>query len=159
MKGLPVTEYFHVLQEAWSKLIHDFNIGIFTPEEEADIQCYLYHLCLRKLGDPNKIHAEWRNANGRFLDLMLGSEKLPVEIKWSYIRKRRKPSQGWSSDIKKLSKEFSSRKPAFALFLSDSNCSPIEAQELTPAQMKSLLRIKQIASRYGVNLLLSFQVS
>ncbi len=153
-----MTQYSHILRDAWEKLIADFRRGRFTPEEEGDIQCYLYALCLRRLRDPSKIHAEVPRGDGRFIDLVLGSNRLPVEIKWSYIRERRRVSKGWSGDVRKLSEQFSNRKPAFVLFLSTAEGTYFPEQRLTIGQKKALLKLTNLARKKGVNLLLPYRL-
>lgn len=127
------------------------------PLEEADIQCYLYYLCLRKLRDPTKIHAE-APREGEYIDLVLGTDRLPVEIKWSYIRGRKKVSKGWAGDIEKPTRQSGNRKPTFALFLSSDDGSPVQQEDLTAKEKKPLQELIRLAGENEVRLLLPYNI-
>ena len=100
--------------------------GKFTPHQEQDIVCMMYHLCLERLGDARRIHASstWNN------DLMLGKTKgekrkdqkiahcLLAEIKFILKKGRKnKRIEGAKKDIEKLSAEGGpSVRRVFAIF-------------------------------------------
>ena len=64
-------QYMKYFKDSWQELCDLANNGTFTPHQEQDIVCMMYHLCLQKLGNPTRIHASstWN------YDLILGRLK------------------------------------------------------------------------------------
>ena len=145
-------KYYKILKNSWNELLKDYVAGRFKPLAEADIQCYLYHLCLKRIKNPSRIHAEWHKKKKR-IDIMLGNEALPIEIKWSYSGPNGKIRNRWLADVKKLSNQFSKRKPVVVVFITrqDKNFSLVRQKELSLYQLK---KIQKCAKKTGVRVLL-----
>ena len=107
-------EYKKFFNDSWKELCEMARNGTFTPHQEQDIVCLMYHLCLEKMRDPNQIHA----SSGYNFDLILGNLKaekrkdqkfshcLIAEFKF-ILRKGRKNKRlkGAYNDMLKLSKQ------------------------------------------------------
>jgi hypothetical protein len=60
-----------IFQNSWHKLCEMAGSCTFTPHQEQDIVCMMYHLCLEEVGSAKLIHASstWN------VDLILGDMK------------------------------------------------------------------------------------
>ena len=152
-------KYLGVLEDSWSKLLKDCYSGRFTPLEEADIQSYLYYLCLKKINNPSKIHVEWL-VKGKYIDIMFGKNQLAVEIKWSSVTKSNCLSKTkikrWTTDIVKLSRFFRKKSVMiifFALKRGIDDYSPIRKHYLPRKQQNAIEIFVKKAKRYGVKVL------
>jgi len=123
--------YKEIFEDSWHDLVGKARKKEFTPHQEQDIVCMLYHLCLLRLEDPNLIHA---SSTWNF-DIVLGDVKgekrkdqklthcLIAELKFILRRGRKnKRLEAARRDIKKLSEEGdSTTRRVFAIF-DKANC-------------------------------------
>jgi hypothetical protein len=170
MRSGSVLQASQAVTDSWVQLLHDFKRGRFDPWEEADIQSYLYHLCLKKGIKPKKLHSERKyrlggyeyDPRGKIADLWFesGEKSLQVNIKWGYLENLGKKIHGsWLEDIDKLSKTRVKRKSFFAVFLThkvvNGSTRPITPKEfLEHASLIDELVTK--ANKVKVSLLLPF---
>ena len=61
-------EYKRYFVDSWKELCKKAKNQTFTPHQEQDLICMMYHLCLKKMGDSKRIHA----ASTWNYDLILG---------------------------------------------------------------------------------------
>lgn len=105
-------KYKRIFEDSWNELCEMAKKGRFTPHQEQDIVCIMYHLCLERLGEPKQIHA---SSTWNF-DLILGKMKaekhkdqriahcLLAEVKFILKKGRKnKRIEGAKKDIDKLS--------------------------------------------------------
>ena len=70
-------KYLKIFKDSWHELCTMFRNGNFSPNQEQDIICMIYHLCLDKLKYPKLIHA----ASTWGFDLILGSMREERQVK------------------------------------------------------------------------------
>lgn len=133
-------EYKNFFNYSWKELCEMARNGAFTPHQEQDIVCMMYHLCLEKMKNPKRIHASstWN------YDLILGrleaekqkdqkiSHCLIAEFKF-ILRKGRKNKRLKETyeDILRLSKQGDPTvRRVFALFDNTSSVKPEEIKKL-----------------------------
>ena len=87
-------DYVGLLQECLHELEKWTKDGKCNPKTEADVQCFLYHCLLEKLGSAKDIHAELRIKRKR-IDLFIGDRAL-VEIKY-ILRSGNREEPDWRS--------------------------------------------------------------
>ena len=91
--------YVNVFREAWSELVTWHSQGRFVPENEEEVQCFLYYAMVSALGDaravkpkpttdkPERLRFQdgnWDVGNMHFPDFSLGgSQEVVVEIKFA----------------------------------------------------------------------------
>ncbi len=76
-----MTNYIRLLEDSLQELQKWATQGKFDPKTEADIQCFLYHCLLEKLGSAKDIHAELEKSERKRIDLSIDRTVL-VEIKY-----------------------------------------------------------------------------
>ena len=133
-------EYTKFFNDSWKELCEMARKGTFTPHQEQDIVCMMYHLCIEKMKNPKRIHA----SSGYNFDLILGrleaekqkdqkfSHCLIAEFKF-ILRKGRKNRrlEGAKKDILKLSKQGNPTvRQMFALFDKTASVTSEEIEEL-----------------------------
>jgi len=64
-------KYKEIFFDSWNELCELVRTGEFTPHQEQDIVCMMYHLCIGTLKNPKLIHA---SSTWNF-DLVLGNIK------------------------------------------------------------------------------------
>jgi hypothetical protein len=145
-----MTQYTSILEGSWHKLVGDYRSGRFVPRSEADIQSYLYHLCLVRGCELKRLHAQETYETGRkrksHPDLVLGgwrSKRLYVEIKWEKLRSRAgigsKKVTRVRSDIKKSEKRKSKRnRYVLVLFYKEKGGGPLKPKDVTQSQKNAI---------------------
>jgi len=133
-------KYRKHFEDSWYELCGMASNGAFTPHQEQDIVCMLYHLCLKRLRDPNLIHA----YSAHNFDLILGPMKgvkrkdqkhthcLLSEVKF-ILKKQRKARrmEGARNDITRLSAEGDpTTRRLFAIFDQAKCMEPSDIEEL-----------------------------
>jgi hypothetical protein len=125
-RRIKMAKYLETFKESWNDLCGMYNSGKFTPHQEQDVVCMMYHLCLRRLRSPKLIHT----SSGWNFDLVLGEIKgekksemnfshcLLAEFKFVLKKGRKKKSLDEAErDIKRLSKTGdASVRRVFAIF-------------------------------------------
>lgn len=82
-------DYMNALEGAWSELIKWKENGLFVPENEESIQCFLYRGIVNHLGSAVGVrskptHGVLGNGDMNFPDFVLGEPKqVIVEIKYA----------------------------------------------------------------------------
>mgnify|MGYP005865382669 CR=1 FL=1 len=76
-----MTEAVRIMLQSWEKLVQDANTKVFVPKCETDVQCYLYHLCIKNGLDVRNLHADMKYGLEReerlYTTLSLGIDALP----------------------------------------------------------------------------------
>lgn len=84
-------EYLNIFEFAWQDFKEEISNGIYTPDDEEDIKCYLFSKIDQRwpLDIPKDLHSEfrWRDEENDSVraDIMMG-DKIAIEIKkinWS----------------------------------------------------------------------------
>lgn len=143
-------EYQKYFEESWRELCEMAKEGKFTPNQEQDVICMLYHLCLQKLGDPRLIHP-WTSQN---FDIVLGETKatqrqdqdfgdcLIAEVKFIERRERKGIRLKRAlEDIRDLLEKEPPTRTIFAMY-DKANC-------LTKQEKDRLKRESKVKSLYG----------
>jgi len=100
MKMEPVVNYVKLLEESWEELQNWALDCRFGPQSEGDIQCFLYHCLVEKLGTAKDIHSEYKYEYERGrrvrIDLVI-ADKVFVEIKYILWRTGRRTEASWKN--------------------------------------------------------------
>lgn len=120
------------LRESWMELLEWIRLNKFKPENEEDIQCFLYYGLVTRLGDATLVKpkrttgkpAKLTFSKGKLLvgdmhfpDLLIGKDgEIVVEIKFMREQRARSIFSGCKSDIEKMHKHHLHRKRFFVLY-------------------------------------------
>lgn len=148
-----MTEAVRIMLQSWEELISNTNRRVFVPKCERDVQCYLYHLCIKNGLDARNIHADMRYGSEPserlYTDLVAGSRRpsrLYVELKWIKVTKdvsiSNRRLRRMRSDIDKCNGMDSSRNPVLLVFLCQGDRSPLLMDDLTPEQIARMRRLQ-----------------
>lgn len=146
--------YKEIFEDSWHELVEKARKKEFTPNQEQDIVCMLYHLCLLRLEDPNLIHA----SSAWNFDIVLGDVKgekrknqkfahcLLAELKF-ILRKARKSKRlkAAGDDVQKLSEEGDSTTTRIFAIFDKAEC--MEQREIT--ELSQYANTKNITVYYG----------
>src|SRR3989338_10001429 len=126
-----MTDYSKALLDAWNKLRSWVSQGKLSPENEEEIQCFLYHGLISRLRDashvkpkattdkPEKLKFVDKRLDTRdmhFPDFIFGArEEVVAEIKFARLHKPPNLA-GCKSDIEKMRKHHQKSRRFFLLF-------------------------------------------
>ena len=150
----PPTVFELALVSALSLMVEWVQLKKFTPSNEEDVQCFLYHALVLELDSALQLHAKRTHSkpekleflDGKFLvkdmhfpDLIIGdpndSEAIYIEIKVRTLR--RKSFHGLCvADVKKLAQHHSAHRQFFILF--DCNPNAVYLSESQRDQLQGL---------------------
>ena len=121
-----------VVRDSWSELLQWVQEQRIYPENEEEIQCFLYYAIIKRLGDatlvkpkpttdkPEKlIFADGKLlvGNMHFPDLLIGAKReVVVEIKFTRERRASNIFSGCKSDVLKMKKHYPDSKRFFVLY-------------------------------------------
>ena len=140
-----------VLRQSWEEMIEDYEEGAFVPKSERDIQCYLYHLCIKNGLAAKIIHADERygvrGEHRSYTDLVIGirpDTRLYVEIKWARVTGdaviSRKKINSILKDIQKSGEKESKRRRYLLVMLYKKKGGPPLLRSDLNKRPKSVLR-------------------
>lgn len=116
--------YTLAFERSWAMLKDWVAAGKFTPRNEEDIQCFLYHGIVVELGTAIGVRTKASSGNlwlgsKHYPDLVLGQDaadpELIIEIKYQPLG-RKAIYNGCKLDIAKMKKYYDSRPHRFVLF-------------------------------------------
>jgi hypothetical protein len=127
-------DYEVVLLTGWKELIEWVESGRIDPENEEEIQCFLYYSMVKQLGSALHVKPKYTTdkperlkfvegkldvGNMHFPDFVLGSNtEIVVEIKFARSNDRRRGSvySGCKKDIRKMLEHHKTSKRYFILY-------------------------------------------
>ncbi len=97
-----IVNHVKLLEESWKELQEWAANCSFDPETEADIQCFLYHCLVKRLGTATSIHAESPHKEG-ISDLVIDNK---VFVELNYILRSGERTEGsWKARTKNAKEE------------------------------------------------------
>lgn len=145
-------EYEQAVRTAWEQLIRWTQEGKLVPENEEEIQCFLYHGIIGELGlakhvkpkltmdKPEKL--AWKNGsldvgNMHFPDFVIGANhEVVAEIKFARMNDPGSVMGGCKRDIKRMMDNYPRSTRIFVLF--DQNPGRIFLSETQLTSLKSI---------------------
>ncbi len=122
----------NIVREAWAELLLWVGEKRLKPENEEEIQCFLYYGIVKRLGDatlvkpkpttdkPEKlkfVEGKLLTENMHFPDLMLGADgEIVIEIKFTREKRASNIYAGCKRDVAKMKRHHPKAKRFFVLY-------------------------------------------